>query len=326
MMKGIQIHEFGGTDVLQYRELPIPQPGENQVLIRVAAAGVNYADIMTRKGVYHGAGHPPLTPGLDVAGTVIEVGSSVTSIKPGQRVVAFPDAGSYAEYTISQEALTFAIPDEVDFETAAAFPTVGFTVHQLLAEVTRFQPGETILIHAAAGGIGTTAIQVAKKLGAGLIIGSVGHDSKKDVVLELGAHHVVNSRSSDYVQQVLDLTNGQGINVILNSIAGSVFESDLGCLARFGRLAIFGHASGEAGSVRSTDLHSSCRSILGYSMGTNKKYRPETYRKPMMELMQWIKEGSIRPMISDKLHLSEAGKAHEVIESRMNKGKIILVP
>lgn len=325
-MKGILIEQFGGLEQLQYKELPVPQPKENQVLIKVAAAGVNYADIMTRKGQYHSAGHPPLTPGLDVAGTVVEVGAAVAHLRPGQRVIAFPDAGSYAQYTVAQENLTFPIPDEIDFETAAAFPTVGFTVYQLFKEVTRFQPGETILIHAAAGGIGTTALQVAQKLGARTIIGSVGHDSKKQLVRELGAHHVVNSRSPQYVQEVLQLTEGQGVDVILNSIAGTVLESDIGCLARFGRLAIFGHASGEAGSVRSTDLHSSCRSILGYSMGTNKKYRPETYPKPMAELIQWVKEGVIQPVVSQKLPLTEAAQAHELIENRMNQGKIILLP
>lgn len=325
-MKAIEIREFGDRDVLQFTDLPIPQPQDHQVLIKVAATGVNYADIMTRKGIYHSAGHPPLIPGLDVAGTVVEVGSMVTTVQPGQRVIAFPDAGSYAEYTVAREHLTFILPEEVDFETAAALPTVGFTVHQLFTKVTCFQPGESILIHAAAGGIGTTAIQVAKKLGARLMIGSVGHESKKETVLSLGAHHVVNSRSRDYVQQVLDFTDGHGVDVILNSIAGTVLESDMGCLARFGRIAIFGHASGEAGSIRSTDLHSSCRSALGFSMGTYKQNRPEVFQEPMKELMQWIREGAIKPYISERFALSEAKKAHEIIEKRMNLGKIILIP
>jgi len=221
---------------LKMQEVQVPVVKENQVLIRVFATSVNFADIMSRQGFYHAAGKPPLIPGLDVAGTIEQVGDKVTKLKVGQRVMAFPKNGGYAEFVVTDENLTFVLPENIDLISAAASPLVAFTSYKLLADVGRLQPGESVLIHAASGGIGTTAIQLAKLLGAGLVIGTVGNERKQSVVLEAGADVVICNDKQDFVSEVNRLTNNKGVDLILDSIAGSVTKRSLECLAMYGRL------------------------------------------------------------------------------------------
>ena len=178
-MKGILVSRYGGLDVSLYKDIEIPTISATEVLIHVHATSVNYADIKARKGNYHGAKTPPFIPGIDVMGTIEEIGSEVKQLHVGQRVIAFPMDGSYAEYARADQMLTFPIPDSLDSHIAAACPTVSFTSYNLLAEVANIQKGESVLIHAAAGGIGTTASQLAKLLGAKLVIGTVSSDEKK---------------------------------------------------------------------------------------------------------------------------------------------------
>lgn len=270
MMKAIVVTSFGGSEVMKYTDVDIPAISEDQVLIRVVATSVNFADIKSRYGK-KGNKALPFILGIDAAGIVERVGSHVKNIYPGQRVIAFPQNGSYAEYVVANENLTFVLPDEVDFQTAAACPIVSFTSYNLLANVARLQQGESVLIHAAAGGIGTTAIQLAKLLGAGTVIGTVGSEAKKEIALDAGADYVIGHQDEDFVEKVNELTNGEGVDVILDSISGTVSERSLKCLAYYGRLIHFGNASGEIGNFQTKDLHASCRSILGFSFGTTRK-------------------------------------------------------
>ncbi|BCJ86756.1 quinone oxidoreductase family protein [Effusibacillus dendaii] len=325
-MNGVVITKFGGPEVLEYQKLPVPQPGPNQVLIKTAAIGINFADIKSREGHYHGAGQPPFVPGLDVAGTIEAVGPGVEEFAVGQRVIAFPETGSYSEYTIAQTVLTYKLPDAVDFETAAACPTISITSYNLLHELTRIRPGETVLIHAAAGGIGTTAIQLAKIFGAGKIIGTVGSEEKADFAKRVGADYVINYRTEDFAKRALELTDGKGVDVILDSVAGDVFERGLSCLATFGRIAVFGHFSGQPGTVQTTALHASSRCVLGYSMGTNRRYRPAVLRDSAEAILRLLAEGKLQMYIDNKFPLKEAAAAQQVIEQRKNKGKILLLP
>lgn len=269
-MKAIVVTSFGGPEVMKYTDVDIPAISEDQVLIRVVATSVNFADIKSRYGK-KGNKALPFIPGIDAAGIVERVGSQVKNIHPGQRVITFPQNGSYAEYVVANENLTFVLPDEVDFQTAAACPIVSFTSYNLLANVARLQQGESVLIHAAAGGIGTTAIQLAKRLGAGTVIGTVGSEVKRKIALNAGADYVICHQDEDFVKKVNELTNGEGVDVILDSISGTVSEKSLNCLAYYGRLIHFGNASGEIGNFQTKDLHASCRSILGFSFGTTRK-------------------------------------------------------
>jgi NADPH:quinone reductase len=323
-MKAIVINEFGGPEVLEYVDIDKPVINSKQVLIKVEATSVNFADIQTRNGLYHTSGKPPLIPGMDAAGVVEEVGSEVTSLTKGQRVIALPRNGSYAEYIVADENLTFVLPDDVDFVTAAAAPLVSFTAYMLLANVARIVPGETVLIHAAAGGIGTTAIQLAKILGAKRVIGTVGTEHKKSVAIEAGADYVISNDKEDFVQLVNEWTNGKGADIILDSIAGSVAERSLECLAMYGRLVNFGNASGEIARIQTKDLHSSCRSVLGFSIGTTRNNRPELIRETAEQVLRFIEEGSLNIKIGRSFSLKNVTEAHQLVESRKSTGKVVL--
>ncbi|EJS66502.1 MULTISPECIES: quinone oxidoreductase family protein [Bacillus] len=322
-MKAIVVTSFGGPEVMQYTDVDIPVISEDQVLIRVVATSVNFADIKSRYGK-KGNKALPFIPGIDAAGIVERVGSHVKNIYPGQRVIAFPQNGSYAEYVVSNENLTFVLPDEVDFQIAAACPIVSFTSYNLLANVARLQQGESVLIHAAAGGIGTTAIQLAKRLGAGTVIGTVGNEAKSKIALDAGADYVICHQDVDFVEKVNELTNGEGVDVILDSISGTVSERSLKCLAYYGRLVHFGNASGEIGNFQTKDLHASCRSILGFSFGTTRKKRPELLQETANEVFRYLRDGRLKMKAAKSFPLQDAGKAHEWVESRKSTGKVIL--
>ncbi|MFJ8528987.1 zinc-binding alcohol dehydrogenase family protein [Bacillus sp. NPDC094106] len=322
-MKAIIVTAFGGPETMKYTEIDMPTFNEKQVLIRVIATSVNFSDIKSRYGK-KGNGQLPFIPGIDAAGIVEQVGSDVKNIRVGQRVIAFPLTGSYAEYVVANENLTFVLPDEIDFTTAAACPIVSFTSYNLLANVARLQQGESVLIHAAAGGIGTTAIQLAKLLGAGKIIGTVGSEAKKKIALEAGADHVICYQDEDFSEKVNELTDSKGADVILDSISGTVSEKSLECLAYYGRLVHFGNTSGEIGTFRTKDLHASCRSILGFSFGTTRKKRPQLLRHTADQVFHYLRDGSLQIEIGKHFTLQDAGKAHEWVESRQSVGKVIL--
>ncbi|MDQ0219546.1 quinone oxidoreductase [Peribacillus cavernae] len=324
-MKAVVVTEFGGPEVLKYMETEKPLINSKQVLIRVVATSVNFADIKSRHGNYHGAGQPPFIPGLDAAGIIEAAGSEVQYVKAGDRVIAFPKNGSYSEYVVADENLTFVLPDNVDFDTAAACPTVSFTSYKLLADVARLEPGETVLIHAAAGGIGTTAIQLAKILGAGRVIGTVGSERKIPAAREAGADHVICYETEDFAEKVNELTAGQGADVILDSISGWVAEKSLECLAMYGRLVNFGNAAGGmVGQFKTTDLHSSCRSVLGFSLGTTRNNRPHFLRDTANQVLGFLADGRLNMKIGKRFSLEDAASAHQWVESRQSIGKVLL--
>lgn len=323
-MYAITVSEFGGPEVLKYVEVTKPLVKPNHLLIKVEATSVNFADIKARYG--NKDRQPPFIPGLDVAGTVVEVGEGGEGFQVGQRVIAFPQGGSYAEYVVAHTNLTFEIPATVDFTTAAACPIVSFTSYKLLADVGRMTHGDTVLIHAAAGGIGTTAIQLAKLLGASTVIGTVSKEEKVATALEAGADFAINTSRENFVEKVLEITQEKGVDLILDSIGGRVTEQSLLCLAKYGRLVNFGNASGETATIQTTDLTASCRSILGFSFGTTRKHRPETVRDTAKKVFEFLENGSLKIVIGEKFPLEEAGKAHKLMEERGSTGKILLIP
>lgn len=324
-MKAVVVTDYGTPEVMQYIEVDIPSLKPTQVLIRAVATSVNFADVKARYGNKNGGNRPPFIPGLDVAGVVEAVGDEVLTLKVGQRVIAFPQNGSYAEYVVANESLTFVIPDSLDFDAAAASPIVSFTAYKLLADVGRLIQGETVLIHAAAGGVGTTASQMAKILGASCVIGTVGNDTKVQTAIEAGCDHVICYGTDDFPTEVNNITSGQGVDIILDSIAGSVSEKSLQCLAKYGRLVHFGNSSGDAGHFQTKDLHSSCRSVLGFSLGTTRKERPYLLRDTADHVLQYLSEGKLKIKIGHRFKLEEAVEAHRVVEGRNSVGKVLLV-
>ncbi|MGM0896252.1 MAG: quinone oxidoreductase family protein [Bacillota bacterium] len=327
-MKAIVAETTGPPEVLKLQEVPKPKTKEHEVLIKVEAISVNFADVKARLDQYHGAASDkPFTPGLDCAGVIEELGSEVTGFSVGDRVRAFPASGSYAEYVAASDQLVYKIPDAVSFEEAAAALTVGITAYNVLHEIARIQPGESVLIHAAAGGIGTTAIQLAKLAGAGKIYGTVGSEEKKKVVEGLGAI-AVNYREQNFAEVVAELTGGKGVDVILDTIAGENFERSLDILAPFGRIVSFGHANEGSvpGNVKTDDLHSSCRAVLGYSTGTYRKHRPGFLKRSEAATSELLEQGQLKIPITERYPLEQAAKAHVHLESRKSTGKLILIP
>lgn len=327
-MKGIVITEFGGPEVMEVQELEMPSIGSRQVLIHSSGTSVNFADIKSRMGSSRrSAQQPPFITGLDVTGTIEAVGSDVKDLHVGQRVIAFPLAGSYAEYVVTDELLTFPIGDNVNNQVAAACPLVSFTSYSLLMTVARLQKNESVLIHSAAGGIGTTAIQLAKLLGAGKVIGTVSDDAKKNIAYESGADHVLNYQTENFSESVKDITDGHGADVILDSSAGQIFNKSLDCLAMFGRIVNYGNASGgKAGQCQTNDLHATCRSVLGFSFGTTRKNRPELVKPIADQVIPFINNEQLKLFIGQTFDLKDAPKAHAWIESRKSTGKAILIP
>jgi NADPH2:quinone reductase len=321
-LKAVIVTSFGGPENMKYVDVEKPSISPKQILIRVKTTSVNFADIKTRYGKK--GKRIPFIPGLEAAGVIESVGSEVKSFDVGQRVIAFPHNGSYAEYVVANENLTFAIPDNVDFDTAGACGIVSFLSYKLLADVARLEKGETILIHSAAGGVGTTAIQLAKILGADKVIGTVGKENKIPVAIKSGADHVICYEQEDFVEKVNEMTEGKGVDIILDSISGEITEKSLKCLAPYGRLVIFGNSSGKTAQLQTNDLHASCRSVLGFSLGTTRKERPQILHDTATQVFRLLEKGQLQINISKKYPLKDSAKAHQWVESRNSTGKVLL--
>jgi NADPH2:quinone reductase len=323
-MKGIVIPCFGDAGVMRYTDLPDPSPSDEEVLIRVDATSVNFADVQARRGNYHGGRKPPFVPGLEATGTVIEVGSKVQRPEVGCRVVAFPTGGSYLELVLAHRNLTFRIPDSMDVETAAAFPIVSAAVHLMLNSVACLKPGERVLIHAAGGGIGTTAVQMARLFGASWVAGTVGSNDKAELVRSLGADLVINYGTQDYTGRIRETSGKAGVDVVLNSVGGDFIRKDMDCLAPFGRLVSFGASGGEAGIVSTKDLHASNRAVLGFSFGSRRRIYHPSVADTMKAVIDLIQQKKIAIVKGKSFPLEEAAKAHRYLESRQSTGKIVL--
>lgn len=322
-MKAIIVEEHGEPEKLVWREVPDPHPGPGQVLIRTALTGVNFADVQARRGGYDAGSPPPFTPGLDVVGIVEKVGEGVEGLEPGARVAAFPQGGSYAEKVLARSVLTYPIPDELSDEAVAGL-TVLVTAYNLLTLAGRLEPGETVLVHAAAGGVGSTAVQLARALGASRVIATVGNESKAEFVRKLGADEVIGYEG--LAQRVLEFTNNVGADLILDSISGPVFQEGMKCLAPFGRLVIFGHASGQAGTFETRPLHRQSKAVIGYSSGHLRRSRPDALRPTVAAVLGHLLRGEVRLEVGARFRLEEAAGAHALIESRQSVGKILLYP
>ncbi|NLP51645.1 zinc-binding dehydrogenase [Bacillus sp. RO1] len=319
-MKAVIQNEFGNSDVLLYTELELPEIRENEVLIKAEYTSVNYADIKKRMGNKE-KGDFPLTLGLDVAGTIEEV-SDDSAFSKGDRVIAFPKNGSYAEYVVANEQLVFKIPDILSFKQAASAPTVSILAYILIHQIGQVKETDTVVIHSAAGGVGSMLVQLSKLAGVKKIIGTVGNLNKKDYVKNLGADVVCTYES--FAEEVLKLTNNVGADVIFDSVAGEVTSKSLECLALYGTLVQFGNSSGKAGNFKTSDVHSSCRNIKGFSLGTTRKHDPARLAEVAEKILELFASEKITLPIARVFKLEDAAQAHKLIESRNYEGKILI--
>ena len=322
-MKAIQIHETGGPEVLRIVDLPIPEPGPGQVLIRVEAIGMNFIEIYFRKGQYKAT--MPLVPGSEAAGTVEECGPGVNHFKPGELVASTAVLGSYAEYALVSAAQLVKVPEKLTPEQAAAAMLQGMTAHYLAHSTYQLKAGDTCLIHAGAGGVGLLLTQMAARLGA-RVITTVSTNEKAELSRESGASDTILYTEKDFVDEVKRLTGGKGVNVVYDSVGKTTFDGSLNCLRPRGLLALFG---GSSGAVPPFDLiQFSGKGSLFITRPTLWHYvaTREELEWRSGEVLGWVADGSLKLRMEHVYPLTEAGRAQADMEARKTTGKILLEP
>jgi NADPH:quinone reductase len=314
-MKAVQVKAFGGVDQLELIELPDPQPQPGQVCIRVEACGLNYADVMQREGLYPGGPKPPYIPGLEAAG-VVEEGDALPA---GSRVMAMSGGGCHAERVCVSAAACVPFSDSMTFVEAAAFPVQYLTAYHALITLGRATVGETVLIHAAAGGVGTAAVQIAKLLGLH-VVGTASSEEKRRRILDLGADEALSYEEFDQ-----KLSGKDGPTLILEAVGGDIFRRSLAILPSLGRVVVYGAASKEVQPIDTLKLLFRSHAVLGLHLNSIFE-RPALMTESLTRLLGWIEQGKLKMQVGHTLPLSEIRQAHELISSRQSYGKIVLVP
>lgn len=319
----IRVHEYGGPEVLRLESLPVPTPAPNEIVLRQEAVGVNFIDTYFRSGLYKFPALPAI-PGMEGAGTVTAVGADVQGIQPGIRVAYPATPGGYATYRAIAADRVVPLPDAIGFDTAAAIMLRGLSVHMLLREVHRVQPGEDILVYAAAGGVGLLMCQWARHLGA-RVIGVVSTEAKAELARANGAADVIIG-TENVADQVRDLTDGRMLKVVYDSIGKATFETSLSCLAPRGLMVSYGNASGAVTGVDVGTLaaHGSLYLTRPLLM-TYIAQRPALLHAAQ-ELFNLVEKGVIKPLIGQSFALKDAAQAHIALESRKTTGSTILLP
>jgi NADPH:quinone reductase len=315
-MRAIQQQEFGGPEVLRLVELERPEPGDGEVLIRVSRAGLNFADTHQRENTYLAPATLPLVPGAEVAGVREDT---------GERVVALCGTGGYAEYASAPQALTFAIPDGVDDATALALLLQGTTAWHLYRTSARLSPGETVVVHAAAGGVGSLAVQLGKAMGAGRVIATASSEEKRALALELGADAAVDPAPDGLRDRLVAANLDRRVDVVLEMAGGQVFEESLRALAPFGRLVAYGIASGEANDVSTGALMRSSRAVVGFWLA-HCIARPGMLDEAVADLFARAQRGELRAVVGATYPLADAARAQTELQERRTTGKLLLDP
>jgi NADPH2:quinone reductase len=324
MPRAIVVERTGGPEVMQVRDVPTPEPGAGEVRIRQRALGVNFIDVYHRTGFYKAASLP-FVPGVEGAGVIEAVGSGVTGLRPGQRV-AYPMAqGAYAEERVVSAAKVVALPDEISFEDAAGVLMKGLTAQYLLRQTLPLERGDTVLFHAAAGGVGSIACQWARHLGLTLI-GTAGGPEKCARVRDAGAAHAIDYRSEDFVARVKELTGGAGVKAVFDGVGRDTLMRSLDCLRPFGMLVSFGQSSGPVPPFDIVTL--STKGSLYLTRPTLATYLPDRARFTRMaaELFEVVKSGAVKADVHQRYPLAEVARAHADLEARRTSGASILIP
>jgi NADPH:quinone reductase len=321
-MKAIRVHQFGGPEVLKIEEVSDPRPGPEQVLLRVRAAGINPAETYIRSGNYASLPSLPYTPGTDAAGTVEAVGSGVKHIEKGDRVWVFAPSGStgaYAETMVCNAAHVHPLPDRLTYVQGAAIGVVYITAWRAIHLQTRAQPGETVLVHGASGGVGIAAVQIARAAGM-IVIGTAGSERGLALVHQQGAHHVFDHKTATYRDEIVKATEGRGVDAIVENAAHVNLNHDFSLLARYGRIAIVGSRG---------PLEINPRSIMGADAtvtGSTLWTMPAAdQQKTVAALNAGFENGTLTPVVAEEIPLAEASRAHQRVMSEGAHGKIVLV-
>jgi NADPH:quinone reductase len=325
MVHAIQVHEAGGPEVLKWEAVDVAEPGPGQIRVRHDAIGVNFIDVYYRMGLYPPPNGYPLIPGAEAAGVVEAVGEGVTNIKPGDRVVYQVHVGAYAEERLLPADRAVKLPDGIDSRVAAAAFLKGLTVQCLVRRTFKVEKGQTILWHAAAGGVGSLATQWVSALGA-TVIGTVGDEAKAEIAKANGCAHVINYRTEDFVARVKEITNGEGVDCVYDSVGKDTFPASLDCLKPLGMFASFGQSSGLPPPFTLAMLQQ--KGALFATRPTIMTYlakRPDLDASAK-ELFEALASGMIKVALNQEVPLKDAAEAHRALEARKTVGASVLIP
>jgi NADPH2:quinone reductase len=323
-MKAIVFEKTGGPEVMALAEAPTPDPRPGMVLIRTHAIGVNFADTRFRQGTYVVKPKLPDTPGLEAAGVIEAVGEGVTGLTPGTRVTAFTARG-YAQYCLAPTHMVIPLPDFVGFVDGAAFPIQVLTAYHLLHTTGSAGPGRSVLVHSAAGGVGLAAVQLAKVAGA-RVFATVSTDAKAALATAHGADAVINYATQNFADEILRLTDGRGVDLILDAVGKPTFEEGLRCLAPLGHLILYGRAGGPTDPLNVATLSPKSITVSGFMLPAVTRGFPGKTRESSERCFALMREGRLRLHIGKTFPLAQAADAHRLLESRQSVGKLILLP
>jgi NADPH2:quinone reductase len=319
-VRAIRIDEFGGPEVMRLVDMPQPEPAEDEVLIEVSHAGVNFADTHTRENNYIARYELPLVPGGEV------VGIARSGPQSGQRVVAMTGTGGYAEFATAREDTTFPLPDEVEDGQALALLIQGLTAWHLYRTCARIHRGETVVVHSAAGGVGSLAVQLAKPLGgAGRVIATASSEEKRGFAMQLGADAALDPDVEDLTAALIDANGGEPVDIVLETAGGRIFDQSFDALAPFGRIVQYGLSTREKSQVSNAKLLRTSRGVIGFWL-MHAIGRPGMLREPLADLFERAARGEIKARVGEAYPLSEVARAHEDLQSRRTSGKLIVDP
>lgn len=320
-MKAIVCKSWGGPSALSYQDLPSPALGTGQVRVAVHACGVNFADTLMIQGLYQVKPPFPFSPGFEAAGEVIEVSEGVTHLKAGDRVIALGEYGGFAEEIVVPAAMVLPIPENMEMVTAAGFAVAYGTSHLALAHRANLQAGETLLVFGSAGGVGLTAVEIGKLMGA-TVISCASSEEKQQLALRYGADHVMGY--GEVRDQVKEITKGKGANVVYDPVGGDAFDAGMKVIAWEGRLLVIGFAGGKIPQVGvNMTLVKNC-SIVGVYWGAYALNRPQVLRQSLETLLKWYAEGKLKPHISETFRLPDAPQALSILMERKSTGKVVV--
>lgn len=326
-MKTVRFHKTGGPEVLVYEDVPDPKPGPGQVLIKIQAVGVNFADVLRRRGDPYPMPSPtPFTLGGEIAGTVEALGEGVTEVSVGASVYVTCRDGGYAQFIVVPAASVVLLPAGISPKEATTLVIQGLTAAFAIKDSGKFVKGETVLIEAAAGGVGSFAVQLAKFYGAGKVIGAASTEEKRKLALDLGADLAVDYTDPNWASIVKDMTDGRGADIVLEMTGGETVFRALDAMAPFGRMIVYGLASAEQVKVDPQVLVTGNQSITGFYIGGYFSERPDLVKSELAVLVALVGEGKLKLPVGTVLPLSEAVQAHQLLEGRKTVGKTILEP
>ena len=323
-MRAVICRAWGEVDGLKVEEVAAPTPGPDDVLIAVKATAVNYADALMTAGRYQTKPDLPFSPGLETAGVVASCGSRVTRLKPGDRVMAILAYGGLAEMAVAPASETFAMPSRMSFEEAGAFPVAYISSHVAIRWQGRLEPGETLLVLGAAGGVGLTAVEIGKAMGA-RVIAAASTAEKLAVARERGADALVNYSTEKLTERVMALTDGRGADVCFDPVGGELFDAALSALGWGGRILVVGFVGGVQ-QIPANRLLVKNRAAMGTSLRYFRWHAPDKLRLSVDELLRWYEEGKLRPCISHRLPLEKSVEAIRLLTDRRAYGKVVVVP